>query len=247
MSISKPATRAEFKEFIKRQLGHPVIQINVDDNQIEDAVEIALAYFIDYHFDGSELIHRKHQITSDDITNSYIDLPETIIGVTNVWRISSSTMSSGIFNPTYQFLLNEMPTLYRESFVPYYMYKLQIQELQDLLVGDFPIRYNKLIDRLHLDVDVDKLVVGDYLIMTVYEGIDPETNTNIWSERMFQKHATALLKKTWGAVMSKFEGVQLPGGITLSGREIYNDAISEIDQIENEYRDLVLPARDIIA
>jgi hypothetical protein len=83
--------------------------------------------------------------------------------------------------------------------------------------------------------------------MTVYEGIDPETNTNIWSERMFQKHATALLKKTWGAVMSKFEGVQLPGGITLSGREIYNDAISEIDQIENEYRDLVLPARDIIA
>lgn len=248
MSTHKPATRSEFKEFCLRQLGKPVIDINVDDTQVEDAVEIALSYFIDYHYDGALPTYVKHQLTQTDIDNGYITLPEEIIGVKKVFELGSTSASSNMFSYDYQFVQSMVADLtMTQSLIPYFTTRMQYEQIREMLVGQFPIRYNRHFDQLHLDVNKSKLAVDNYILIDAWTSINPDTETDIWSDRMLQKHATSLIKKVWGQSMSKFEGVQLPGGTTLNGRLIYDDAVTELQQIEDEYRDnYSIPPEDII-
>lgn len=248
MSSYKPATRAEFKAKVLRTLGSPVISINVSDDQIEDCIEEALQYYADYHYDGSALTYLKYQMTSTDVTNQYVIIPENIIGVKNIFPMGvTSTSSTDMFSPAYQLAFSMLPDMANMEMISYYMMKMQYAQIAELLIGRFPIRYNRNQDKLYLDCSPERLSVGDYIIIECYMTVDPDIDTDMWNDRMLKKHATALVKKIWGSNMSKYDGVQLPGGMTMNGRDILNDAIDELSQITDEYRSgYTLPAEDMI-
>lgn len=241
------SSREAFKEYCLRKLGKPVIEINVDDDQVEDRIDEALKYYWDYHFDGTEKQYYKHQFTEDDVANKYITIPQNIIGVVNIFDIGDYIATNNIFNIRYQIALNDLYTLTYQSMVPYYMAFQHIQLLEQLLVGKQPIRYNRNTNRLYIDVNWDKVVVGQYLVVEAYQIVDPDEFNDVWNDRWLQRYATALIKKQWGTNLTKFIGMQLPGGVQFNGEKIYNDAHEEIDKLEAEMiSSYSLPVTDMI-
>ena len=244
MAIS---TREEFKEYCLRKLGKPVIEINVDDDQVEDRIDEALKYYWDYHFDGTEKIFYKHQITEQDITNKYITLPDNIIGAVSIFDIGDYISVNNIFNIRYQIALNDLYTLTYQSMVPYYMAFQHIQLLEQLLVGKQPIRYNRRTNKLYIDVNWDKIVAGYYLVVEAYQIVDPAEYTDVWNDWWLQRYATQLIKKQWGTNLTKFTGMSLPGGVQFNGEKIYNDAHDDIEKLEAEMiNSYSLPVADMI-
>lgn len=240
-------SRAEFKEYCLRKLGKPVIEINVDDDQVEDRIDEALKYYWDYHFDGTSKLYYKHQFTQEDIDNKYITLPQNIIGAVNIFDIGDYIATNNIFNIRYQIALNDLYTLTYQSMVPYYMAFQHLQLLEGLLVGKQPIRYNRNTNKLYVDVNWEKVVVGTYLVVEAYEVVDPATYQDVWNDRWLQRYATALIKKQWGSNLTKFIGMQLPGGVQYNGEKIYNDATEEIEKYEQEMiSSYSLPVTDMI-
>ena len=245
--MSSPTSRSEFKAYCLRKLGAPVIEINVDDDQVEDRIDEALKYYWDYHFDGTERIYYKHQVTANNISQGYITLPENIIGAVRIFDVSGSMVTNNIFDIRYQIALNDMYTLTSVSMVPYYMAFQHIQLLEQLLVGQQPIRYNRHNDKLYVDMNWDKVNEGSYLIVEAYQILDPDEYTDAWSDRWLTRYATALIKKQWGSNLTKFIGMQLPGGVQFNGDRIYNDAVAEIEQMEKDMSSSYsLPAFDLI-
>ena len=246
--MAVPTSRAEFKEYCLRKLGKPVIEINVDDDQVEDRIDESIRYYWDYHFDGSEKTYYKYQITSDDITNRYITLPENIIGVVSVFQISDPAITSDdLFNIRYQIALNDLYTLTNVSLVPYYQVMEHIALLQELLVGRQPIRYTRHRDRLHIDANWSVFTPGQFLIVEAYEIVDPATWSDAWSDRWLQNYTTAKIKYQWGTNLTKFTGMNLPGGVQFNGERILSDAQAEIEKMENEMiNSYSLPVTDMI-
>jgi hypothetical protein len=246
--MAVPTSRAEFKEYCLRKLGKPVIEINVDDDQVEDRIDESIRYYWDYHFDGSEKTYYKYQITSDDITNRYITLPENIIGVVSVFQISDPAITSDdLFNIRYQIALNDLYTLTNVSLVPYYQVMEHIALLQELLVGRQPIRYTRHRDRLHIDANWSVFTPGQFLIVEAYEIVDPATWSDAWGDRWLQNYTTAKIKYQWGTNLTKFTGMNLPGGVQFNGERILSDAQAEIEKMENEMiNSYSLPVSDMI-
>jgi len=246
--MSIPSTRKEFKEYCLRALGKPVIEINVDDDQVEDRIDQALRYWYDYHFDGTEKIYYKHQVDQDTIDTKQIELPENIIGAVSLFPIGDPATSSGdIFNIRYQIALNDLYTLTSVGLVPYYMAMEHLATVQEILVGKVPIRYNRHRNILHMDMDRRKLRLGEFLIIEAYEVVDPDTYSDVWGDRWLQYYTTQLIKRQWGNNLSKFEGLQLPGGVTFNGQKIYDDANEEIRRLEEEMvNNYSLPVTDMI-
>ena len=245
--MSIPTTRDQFKEFCLRALGKPVIEINVDDDQIDDRVDVALKYYMDYHFDGADKTYYKYQLTSDDITNQYITMPDNIMGVVNIFSIGTSLGSGDMFNIRYQIALNDLYTMTSVSMVPYYMAMSHIQLLEQLLVGQKPIRYNRNINKLYIDMDWSLVSPGEYVIVEAYQVIDPDVYTRAWSEYWLQRYATCLIKQQWGTNIKKYDGMTLPGGIKFNGEKIYNDATAEREKMEKEMTSsFSLPLTDMI-
>lgn len=232
--MALPQSRNEFKEYCLRKLGKPVIKINVTDEQIDDRIDEALKYYWDYHFDGSEKIYYKHQVTEYDRNNKYITLPDNIIGAVNIFPIGTGLNNNNMFNIRYQIALNDLYTLTSVSMVPYYMSMTHIQLLEQLLVGQQPLRYNRHTNKLYIDMDWDKIGENDFIIVEAYEVIDPDVYTDAWSDRWLARYATELIKKQWGGHMKKFGNVQMAGGITMNGKEIYQEAHDEIEKLEAE-------------
>jgi len=246
--MAQPTTRTQFKEWCLRKLGKPVIEINVDVDQIDDRVDEALSYYWDYHFDGTERTFLKHQITADDITNGYITVPENIIGVVNLFPIGSSiTASSGMFNVQYQFVLNNIHDMVNYNMTNYYMSMQNLQFMEELLVGKQPIRYNRHVNKLHVDTDWQRLAVGTWMVAEAYQVVDPTTYGNVWKDRWLQSYASAKIKYQWGANITKFNGMTLPGNIQFNGEQILNDAAQEIQKLEDEMiSSYSLPVVDMI-
>jgi hypothetical protein len=232
--MAVPSTRSQFKEYCLRALGKPVIEINVDDDQVEDRIDEALKYYYDYHFDGSEKIYYKHQITDADKVNKYIILPENIIGAVNLFDLGSALGTNNLFNIRYQIALNDLYTLTSVSMVPYYMAMQHVQFLEYMLVGKQPLRYNRHTNKLHIDMDWDRVSVGNYIIVEAYEVINPDTYTDAWGDRWLARYCTQLIKKQWGTNLKKFEGMQMPGGLKFNGQMIYNEAEEELMRLEKE-------------
>lgn len=246
--MAVPASREQFKEYCLRELGKPVIEINVDDDQVDDRVDQALSYYWDYHFDGSEKAYYKHQITSQNITDKFITLPENIIGAVNIFPIGDPSLSaSDIFNIRYQIALNDLYTLTSVSLVPYYMAMQHLATVSDVLVGRQPIRYSRHKNKLYIDMDWTKLDVGQYIIVEAYEIVDPVTYSDVWKDRWLAQYATQLIKRQWGTNLKKFIGMQLPGGVTFNGQQIYNEADEEIKRLEAEMiSSYSMPVMDMI-
>lgn len=246
--MAVPSSRQQFKDYCLRKLGFPVIEINVDDDQVEDRIDEALNYFWDYHFDGNEKIYYKHQVTQDDRENKYIILPENIIGAVSVFSIGDPAVrADDLFNIRYQIALNDLYTLTSVSLVPYYMTMQHLAVIQELLVGKQPIRYNRLRNQLYIDMDWNTLNNGEYLLVEAYQIVDPTEFTDAWGSRWLQNYATALIKRQWGTNLKKFTGMQLPGGVQFNGQQIYDEADAEIKEMERDMvTNLSLPAIDMI-
>lgn len=234
--MAVPTTRSAFKEYCLRALGKPVIDINVADEQVEDRIDEALSYYADYHFDASAVIYYKHQISQEDIDNKYITLPENILGAVRIFQLGGWGMTStnDIFNINYQIALNDLYTLTSASMIPYYMLREKLGLMQEMLVGQQLIRYERHRNRLHVDMNWDKVKVGQFLIVEAYEVVDPDEFQDVWKDRWLYRYATALIKRQWGLNLTKFVGVQMPGGVQFNGQQILQDAQDEIRKMEEE-------------
>lgn len=237
--MALPNSRNTFKEFCLRRLGKGVIGHALTDEQVEDAIDYCLSYYADYHFDGTEKLYYRHQLDQTDIDNKYITIPENIIGVINIFDISSAigNSSTDMFSITYQIALNDLWTFMSSSLVPYYMTRQHIALLEQLLVGQQPIRYNRHRNRLHIDMDWSKFYVGAYIVVEAYEVVDPDTFTNVWKDRWLLNYTTANIKRQWGENMKKHQGMPMPGGIMLNGQQIYDEAVEQINRLEEEMID----------
>jgi hypothetical protein len=245
--MAVPTSRAEFTEFCLRKLGKPVIEINVDEDQVGDRIDEALRYYWDYHFDGSEKTYYKKLITQTDIDNKYITMPENIIGVVNIFDLGSALGLNNLFNIRYQIALNDLYTLTSVSMVPYYMAMNHVQFLEQMLVGKQPLRYNRHVNKLYIDMSWDQVAVDNYLIVEAYEIVDPAVYTDAWGDRWLGRYASCLIKQQWGQNMKKFRGMKLPGGIEFNGQQIYDEATAEREQLEKEMiYSYSLPATDMI-
>jgi len=245
--MALPTSRQQFKYYCLRKLGAPVIEINVDDDQVEDRIDDALTYYADYHFEGAMDIYYKYQVTQQDIDNEYITMPDNVIGAVDIFPIGQGLNTNNLFNIRYQIALNDLYTLTSVSMVPYYMALQHIQFLEEMLVGKQPLRYNRNINKVFIDMDWSIVNVGDWLIIKAYQVVDPNQYTRVWSDRWLQRYATALIKRQWGSNLTKFVGMKLPGNVEFNGEKIYNDAVQEIAELEQEMlTSWSLPATDMI-
>jgi hypothetical protein len=242
-----PTSRSEFKEYCLRKLGKPVIEINVADEQVEDRIDEALSYYQDFHFDGTERTFLKHQVTQDDKNRGYIEIAENIIGAVRVFPLSSNVASTGMFNVQYQFILNHLHELTDYNMVHYFLSMQHLQFMEEMLVGEQPIRYNRHQNRLYIDTDWNKLEIGNYIVAEVYQVLDPETYTDVWKDRWLQNYATAKIKYQWASNLSKFAQMQMPGGLTFNADVIMTEAKEELQKLEEEMlNSYTLPAFDMI-
>jgi hypothetical protein len=248
MSVHKPATREEFKQFCLRRLGAPVIEINVDDLQVEDCIEVALQTYYDYHFDGTEKVFLARQITEEDRQNKYLTIPEEIIGIINIFDIGTSFGTNNLFNLRYQIALNDLYSFTTGPFAPYYMALQNVALAQELFIGKQALRYNRHINKLYIDMNwTEKVNIGEYIVIEAYAIVDPNEHPDVWNDRWLQKYTIAQIKRQWGNNTKKFEGIQMPGGVTFNGQQIYNEAVEEIEKMDEELiSSYSLPVADIV-
>ena len=304
--MAKPTTRKEFKDYCLRRLGWPVIDINLDDDQIEDRIDDALQFFNDYHFDGCEKIYMKHQFTQQDIDRRWIYCPDPIIFVHSVMPFDDSNSSINMFDLRYQLRLHDLYDFTSVSYVSYEITMQHIRTLNLLFSGTPQFRFNRHQNKLFLDIDwLRDAQVGKYVLIECYRAMQPDVTTltgtltgttssntltgysstfdreviegdiitlsngqevqiekiksptqitivgsltanisnvsmtkagtsDVWNDRFLKQYATAKMKYQWGTNLSKFAGIQLPGGVTLDGPRIMTEAQAEIDKIEDE-------------
>jgi len=235
--MAMPTNREEFKDYCLRKLGHPVIEINIDDFQLEDRIDDALRFWQEYHFDGTEIIYESYAIQAADITNKYVSLGSSldskIISITKL--LSSDATTSNMFSIKYQMSLNDPGTYSTvdsaREMSSYWMRMSHLTMTDDLISGLQPIRFNRKTNKLYIDWNWDETKAGDYIVAETHQLVDG-TNSEVWNDGFLKEYATALIKEQWGMNLSKFEGVQLPGGVTLNGRAILEDARTEIQALK---------------
>ena len=253
-----PTSKSTFASYCKRALGFGVIDINVSDDQIDDRIDEALQYFAQYHYDGIEKMYLKHKITQDTIdrcrTNAttsatdkvdssvsasfeegknFIPVPDSILSVVQIFPFSNAQTNS-MFDIRYQLRLNDLYDFSSTSIIHYQMTMQQLDLLEHVLVGEVPIRFNQHQNRLYLDMDWEQMEADEFIIIECYRKIDPATYTDIFDDIYLKRYATALIKKQWGANLSKFNGVATLGGVTMNGEQIYSQAIEEIQRLEEQ-------------
>ena len=278
--MAKPTTRQELIDYCLRRLGAPVLEINVDDDQIDDLVDDAVQYFQERHFDGVERMYLKYKISQDDIdrgkatgtsgvgivtttgtstivgsattfsfyeNSNYIQVPDSVIGIEKIFKFDTSSISGGMFSIKYQLFLNDMYYFNSVELMQYSMVKTYLEDIDYLLTTDKQIRFNKRQDRLYLDIDWGSQTKDTYFVIDCYRALDPTSFTQIYNDSFLKKYLTALIKRQWGQNLIKFRGVKLPGGIELNGRELYEDAEREIDQLKQTMSlEHELPPLDLI-
>lgn len=237
--MAKPSTRQQFKEYCLRALGAPVIEINVDDSQVEDRIDQALQYFADWNSNGAQRSYYKYQVTDTDKQNKYIDtytIDSNLLTVSRVFQVGFNLQMNNIFNVRYQMALTDFYGLRTGQMnMNYFVSTMQyIEMLQQLLDPEKQIRFNKYNNKLNIDMNWDDFLTGQYLLIEGYTIVDPEVYSEAWNDPMLKKYAIALIKQQWGANLSKFEGIPLPGNITFNGQRIYQEAMDEIAKIEED-------------
>ena len=235
--MAKPTTRATLQDYCLRNLGAPVIEINVDEDQLEDRTDEALQFYQEYHSDGVIREYLKHELTANDITNNYITVADSVTNVVRMLKITGTTGSS-LFDMGYHMRLNDifmlqgLGTQTRE----YIQSQQKLSLIDHRLNSEEHIRFSRHMNRVHMDEGYGDLKAGEFIVLEVMSIIDPGTYADVFNDLYLKKYLTALIKRQWGANLMKFQDFQLPGGITLNGRQIYEDAIEEIQGLEEECR-----------
>ena len=240
MSATQPASRIELKEYCLRALGKPVIQINVEDDQLEDRLEEGLQMYQEFHADATIKTYLKHEISQTDIDNEYVTLTEATIGVMAVFPLDSGS-TKNMFDVRYQLYLNDIYDLTKTSIVSYYQVQQHLGVLQEVFSGKPGMRFSRHQNRLYVDVDWSKeFNVGDYLVAECVQIVDPTTYTDIFNDMWLKQYTTELFRKQWGNNLIKYQGTQLPGGTTLDGGRILDEAKSNIEillqDLEGKYQ-----------
>jgi hypothetical protein len=281
-----PSTRQELIEYGKRQLGYPVLEINVADEQIEDNLDDVFTLYQDRHMDGVEKMYLKHKITKDftdtiqatsaegketsiglttttsssvnitgvgtttfsfEETQNFIQIPDAVIGIEKVWKVDSRAIASNMFNITYQLFLNEIYYFSSMELLSYTQTKRYLEDIDFILHPDKQIRFNRRQNRLYIDSDYSSMKEDDYLIIECYRVLDPNDYPKVYNDRWIKRYFTAKLKKQWGMNLIKYQGVKLPGGIELNGRQIYEDGVAEMQALEDKMTtEYELPPLDFI-
>ena len=256
--MAAPSTRETLKQYCLRNLGKPVIDINVDDDQVEDRIDEALQYFAQYHVDGVERMYLKYEVTQADVTrmttdssesitedsvtttwkqgNNFLVVPSSVISVVNVFPLSDRA-NLNMFDVRYQLRLNDLYDFSSTSIVHYEMTMQHLDFLDHILVGEKPMRFNQLSNKLFLDMDwSNDITVGEFLIFEVYRKVDPATYVDLFDDLYLKRYTTTLIKRQWGQNLSKFSGTAMLGGVTLNGPELFSTAIDEQQKLEEEIR-----------
>lgn len=249
-----PRTRDEFKEYCLRKLGAPVTQINVADIQVEDRIDDAIQMYTDYHYDGTEEIFYVYAINTTDIENGYVTLPTHITGATEIYRPNAGGSSAGIFNVRFQ--LQQSDFLGRRgafgsngALTGYVMAKQHLNLIQDTLVGPVSFSFNRRTNKLLIN---EKLIEGETIVVQGFSSLPVDSNGDItiaglWNDEWIKKYSVELIRQQWGSNLGKFNGVQLPGGVTMNGQEIYDKATDNIENLEKELKeDLQMPTQFFI-
>jgi len=279
--MAQPASRQEFIDYCKRQLGAPVLEVNVAEEQISDLIDDAIQHFNERHFDGVAQMYLKYQVTQEDIdrgtapnktqvgivttntsatiagvstsfkweeNSNYLQVPPSIIGVTKVFHFDgSNTMSSGMFSMKYQLFLNDIHYWGNTELLTYSMLKRYLEDIDFLLTTEKQIRFNQRMDRLYLDIDWDEVVANDYFVIDCWRLVDPSDYSRVWNDSFLKRYCVQLFKRQWGQNLIKFQGVKLPGGVELNGRQIYDDATKELERIGDQMMSTYeLPPLDLI-
>ena len=259
--MANPATREQLKQYALRTLGKPVIEINVDDDQLEDRLDEALQYFAQYHYDGVERTYLKYKVTQADkdrmkssegdttetatknsvttsftYANNYIIVPESVIAVSRIFPLSDKH-NNNLFDIRYQLRLNDLYDFSSTSIVHYDMVLRHLDFLDHILVGEKPVRFNQYNNRLYIDMDwKNDIQVDEYLIIECYRKLDPTTMTDVYNDIFLKRYVTALFKRQWASNLKKFNGVTMIGGVTLNGQTLFEEAQEDIRKLEEEIR-----------
>ncbi len=233
--MAKVTSREELIDYCMRNLGAPVIEINVDEDQVDDRIDEALDYYQMFHDDAVVRNYFKHQLTSTDITNSYITMPDGITSVTKLLQ-HGSEMGDSLFDVNYHMRLQDVFAIggLGSNMQSYVQRQQNIELIDGVLNSTELLRFNRHMNRLHIDEGFGGLEVGDYIVIEGYEIVDPQTYSDVYNDMFLKRYCTALIKRQWGSNMMKFDGFTLPGGITMNGRQMFEDAIEEINKLEEE-------------
>jgi len=275
--MAQPSTRQELIDYSLRKLGAPVLEINVATEQIEDLVDDTVQYFQERHFDGVYATFLKYQVTQEDIdrgratglsgvgissisavgagttfnyyeNGNYLQVPDSVIGVNKIFTFGgSNSVSSGMFSIKYQLFLNDIYYWGSTELLTYAMTKTYLEDIDFLLNTQKQIRFNKRQDRLYLDIDWSSVSAGDYFVIDCYRMMNPNDYSQVWNDSFLKKYLTSLIKRQWGQNLIKFQGVKLPGGVELNGRQMYDDGQRELDMIMDQMSSTYeLPPLDMI-
>jgi hypothetical protein len=239
--MAAPNSRATLIDYCKRRLGEPVIEVNVDEDQLEDRVDESLQYYREFHSDATVRTYLKHLVTADDVTNQYITLANNIIFVSKMFPVAGGIVGgSGMFDIKYQMMLNNIHDLMNfAGDLAYYEQMQQYLSTLDMKLNGTPqVQFSRRQNRLYIFGDfIDgDIQAGDYIVAEVYTEVSDVDHTSIFNDMFVKEYTTALIKQQWGQNLIKFEGMQLPGGVILNGRQIYDDATAEIATLRENIR-----------
>lgn len=243
--MASPASRDQLKDHCLRKLGFPVVDINVDDDQLDDRVDDALQLFREYHYDGTEDVYLAHKVTAGDVSNTYVTLADSIIGVSRVMPINSGSISSSsqqgfnIFDINYQIRLNDFYNLLSSSYTYYVIAREHLAMLDMIVTGELPFTYNKKVNQLNIIMDwAGRIAVDDYLVFQCRRIVDPTSYSKVYNDAWLKEYTTQLFKQQWGTNLKKYGNYVLPGGLIINGQAIYDEATVELGRLEEKLRDV---------
>lgn len=235
--MAVPNSRESLKDYCLRKLGYPVIEINIAEDQIEDSIDDAIDYFQEYHLDGTERQFIAIKITQTDIDNKYVILDDKVVSVMKVYNYANSADSTtALFSATYQIRLNELWDMSSGTMSQFVISQQYVALLNDTLNPETRFRFRRHTHKLELDLSwAVKLDVDNYILVEVYQNIDPEEYNEIYGNWLLRKLATAYMRRQWGYNLIKFAEIKLPGQVSLNGERILNEANKEIEQLELDF------------
>lgn len=242
--MASPASKQQLKDYCLRKLGFPVIDLNLDDDQVDDRIDDALQKFREYHYDGTEEIYLAQQVSANTISDRYVTVSDNIIGVTRLLPVTSGNINSSssqgfnIFDINYQIRLNDFYNLLASSYTYYVIAREHLAMLDLIVTGEIPFSFNKKTNRIYVHMDWEgRVTVGEYIVFQATRIVDPDSYSKVFNDTWLKSYTTALIKKQWGSNLTKYANYTLPGGLVVNGEKIYTDAVEEIEKLEIELRD----------
>lgn len=229
-----PTTKDEFKSYVLRRLGEPIIKVDVTPEQLDDIIDFALEYYYEYHYAGHKKVYYAHQITDQNKIDGWFSVPDTIISITSLLRPQHYYMGTGMWNVQYQWAMNNWNSINNGHVQDYWFAMNRLEFIDQILNESIPIRFQKHENRVYVDTNWEDFQTGEYIVLEGYEKITPDLNPDIWKDQWLIRYVSALTKRQWGQNLKKFESVQLPGGVTLNGQQMYDEANDEVLNLETE-------------